>query len=222
MRSGTITNREIDMYVTDASQSHAPDIAELIKLTGDHLPFYLWEIEAKGAKSPREVAENRIASSSEISDFSYQNARICVENDNVIGTYLGFKLSANASLHNLHEYPEPLIPIVMLESKAPGAWFLHTISVREADRNRGVAKLMMHDAETIAQKHGCHEIALIVNSNNKAALSLYGSLGYTSKDQTPVIPYPGCAADSHWVLLTLPLTGQRYHSKDDQLRQSNM
>lgn len=193
------------MYITDAQQAQSSELADLIQVAGDHLPFYIWQMEGAHGKDALEVGRKQIASSKELSKFSYQNTRVCIEQGQIIGASLSHKLPQQASLSNLHEHPEPVIPLLMLETKAPGAWYLHLVVVDENSRNLGVAKLMFKDALRLAREAGCDEIVLIVNSANRAALSLYGSLGFTSKDQIPAVPYPNCLNGSHWILLGLPL-----------------
>ncbi len=207
------------MYVTDAKPSQATEIASLIQGVGEHLPLYLWQIESGGHRSPLEVGARRIASNKESSNFSYQNARVCMEDDGrIIATCIGIKLPDNPSLRNLHEHAEPLIPLLMLQMKAPSAWNIYLLSVDESARKKGVAKLLMRDAEVLALEHGCAEVALFVNSENKPALSLCGSLGYVSKDQVPVVPYPNCPGNSNWVLLSKPTSVTVDHFFEDSER----
>ena len=206
------------MYVTDAKPSQATEIASLIQSVGEHLPLYLWQIESGGHSSPLEVGARRIASSKDSSNFSYQNARVCMEGGRIVAACIGLKLPDNPSLRNWHEHAEPLIPLLMLQMKAASAWNIYLLSVDESARQKGVAKLLMRDAELLALEHGCAEVALFVNSENKPALSLCGSLGYVSKDQVPVVPYPNCPSNSNWVLLSKPAPMTADHVSDSSER----
>lgn len=194
------------MYLTDAKKEQANELAKLIQLAGDGLPYYLWQIDSHGRIPPLELGSMRIASSSDKNNLSYQNARICLRDGRLAGVAISSKLSESPSLLDLHEHPDPLIPLLMLEAKVPGAWSVSAVSVTPRYRKLGVAKLLMRDAEMLAEQNGCDEIIVVVNSANHIALAMYGALGYTSKDQMPAVPYPNCPAGSHWVLLTLPVS----------------
>lgn len=188
------------MYISDANKEQARKLAKLIQLARGGMPYYIWQLEGKGNADPIDIGSKHI--SREQSSISYKHARVCIEDDKLLGLAQSYRLSDSPSLLNLHKHPDPIIPLLMLETKAPGAWYLHAIAVEKSHRNRGVAKLLMRDTEILAEHAGCNEIALTVNSSNKLALSIYGSMGYTSKDQMRAVPFPGCPEGSHWILMT--------------------
>lgn len=198
----------VTMFISDARKEQAMELASLFQLAGEGLPFYLWQIESHGRIDPLKLGAMRLASDRDRSQISYQNARVCLRDGRLAGAALSYKLPDNPSLLALHQHPDPQIPLLMLETKAPGAWYLNALAVAPQFRNFGIAKQLMYDVALLAQENTCIELALIVNSANHNATSLYGKLGYTIKDQLPVVPYPNCASGSHWVLMTAPTESQ--------------
>ena len=57
-------------------------------------------------------------------------------------------------------------------------WLLNDLFVAEAARRRGVARLLMDAARTLARSTGAAHLALSTVKDNAAARSLYLSLGY--------------------------------------------
>lgn len=77
---------------------------------------------------------------------------------------------------------------------------MNALATLEAWRGRGVARLLMADAERAAQAAGCDEIALIVAGENTPAWRLYADLGYRTLACLPLVPYPGAVHGGDWEL----------------------
>lgn len=52
------------------------------------------------------------------------------------------------------------------------------MAVREADRRKGIAKMLIAEAEARALRWGCRSVALHCDTNNLAAMRLYKGQGY--------------------------------------------
>ena len=61
-------------------------------------------------------------------------------------------------------------------------WILNDLFVEEAERNQGIAKLLMGAAENFARETGAIRIILSTQVANLAAQSLYRSLGYIKNE----------------------------------------
>jgi ribosomal protein S18 acetylase RimI-like enzyme len=61
-------------------------------------------------------------------------------------------------------------------------WILNDLFVEEAQRNQGIAKLLMGAAENFARETGSIRIILSTQVANFAAQSLYRSLGYIKNE----------------------------------------
>ncbi len=192
----------MDNTARPAEAREASALAALINLAGNALPFYLWQITAHGRMEPLEMGEQLIQR--EEGRYSYRHARVIRRSDTVAGVALAYRLDERMALNTLHEQPDPLIPISMLETCAPGSWHIQALTVDTPYRRQGIARALLDDALAEAKAHHCHTMSLIVNSENDAALKLYMAAGFVHKDRQPVIPYPGCDAGSDWLLLIRP------------------
>ncbi|XP_010935872.1 GCN5-related N-acetyltransferase 4, chloroplastic isoform X2 [Elaeis guineensis] len=59
-----------------------------------------------------------------------------------------------------------------------GVAYISNVAVREADRRRGIAKMLIAKAEARAQSWGCRSIALHCDASNLAAMRLYKGQGF--------------------------------------------
>ncbi|KAI0530559.1 hypothetical protein KFK09_000103 [Dendrobium nobile] len=65
-----------------------------------------------------------------------------------------------------------------LRQKRTGIAYISNVAVRNADRRKGIAKLLIAKAEARALSWGCRSIALHCDVNNAAATRLYKSQGF--------------------------------------------
>lgn len=189
--------------IRDAVESDARDLAYLINLAGEGLPEYLWRGMAEGNESPLEVGARRAARTS--GNFSYANARVCAEGDVLLGMILAYRQPEPYEVGDLSEYPEVVRPAVLLESKAPGSWYVNAIATYEEHRGKGVARRLMEDTTARARSEGCELLSLIVASENTPAKRMYERLGFEAVDAMPVAAYPGCRHGGDWILMTRPV-----------------
>ena len=103
---------------------------------------------------------------------------------------------------DIAQYPELVRPLVTLEAQVPGSWYINAIATHEHCRGQGVARRLMADAASQARQHHCTLMSLIVASENQAAIRLYNSIGFSSVQTLPVVPYPGALHGGQWVLMT--------------------
>lgn len=192
------------MDIRNAVKDDAGDLAYLIDLAGEGLPRYLWESMAESGQSALEVGAGRAAR--EEGGFSYTNARIGAQGDITLGMIVAYRQPAPYELGEIAEYPEPVRPLVMLEAKAPGSWYINAIATFERYRGRGVASQLMADTEQRAVAADCESLSLIVASENIGARRLYEQLGYRAGDTLPVVRYPGCLHGGEWILMTKPVS----------------
>jgi GNAT superfamily N-acetyltransferase len=62
-------------------------------------------------------------------------------------------------------------------------WILNDLFVRETERNKGVAKLLMKTAADFARETGGIRIILSTQISNNLAQALYESLGYAKNEE---------------------------------------
>ncbi|MFQ5486320.1 MAG: GNAT family N-acetyltransferase, partial [Desulfobacterales bacterium] len=133
--------------------------------------------------------------------FSYKNARVIRDGSSVVGMIISYRLDEPYILGDLDEYPAVVQPLVELESKVPGSWYINAIATRESHRGEGIAKKLLYEAESKAKDLGVATMSLIVASENILAKELYIKLGYESVASRPVVNYPGAIHGGKWELM---------------------
>lgn len=191
------------MQIKDAGKEDAVDLAYLINLAGEGIPEYLWKNFAEKGESPWEVGAKRAAR--EDGGFSYTNARVCVADNFLTGMILSYRQENPYLIGDINDYPRIVRPLIELESKAPGSWYINAVATFEQYRGKGVAKALIIDAESKAKAGGCDVISLIVASENRRAKKLYDFLGFSLSDSLPTVTFPGCCYGGNWLLMTKEL-----------------
>jgi len=188
------------LEIKEAIREDARDLACLINLAGEGIPEYLWRDMAETGESSMDVGEKRAARES--GSFSYTNARICAENNILLGMMLSYRQDDPYDAGDLSACPDLVRPLIELEAQAPGSWYINAIATYEQYRGRGVARQLMMDAEIQARLAGCKLISLVVASENITAKRLYENTGFNVVASLPVVLYPGCLYGGSWMLMT--------------------
>lgn len=191
------------MFIEDARKSDADDLAYLINNAGEGIPEYLWSAMAKDSQTPFEVGAKRAAR--EEGGFSYRNARVIRSASQVCAMIISYKLDDPYIIDSLLDFPEVVRPLVALESKAAGSWYINAIATKENCRGKGLATKLLEEAESKALAQGIHTMSLIVASENRVAKQLYIKLGYNCLSSLPVVEYPGAIHGGNWELMTKKL-----------------
>lgn len=192
------------MEIKKAAKADARDLACLVNLAGEGMPEYLWANLAGEGESPLDVGEKRAAR--DAGNFSYNNARVCVQDDALQGMILAYRLPDPCEIADIADYPGPVRPLLALEARVPGTWYINAIATCEAYRGQGVAKKLMADTEAQAQAFACEKMSLIVAEENVTAKKLYEYLGFTIAYSLPVVTYPGCPRGGCWLLMIKPVS----------------
>lgn len=187
------------MHIREATRADARDLAYLINLAGEGLPEHLWRGMAEGGETPLEVGTQRVRR--EEGGFSYRHARVCTHKGRLVGMMVSFAQPDPYPLEAIDEVPAEVQPLVRLEAQAPGSWYINAIATYESARGKGIANLLMSQAEALAIAAGCLELSLIVASANTRARRFYHQRGFHDVASLPVVSYPG-GHGGDWVLMT--------------------
>jgi len=187
------------MEIRPARVEDARDIAYLINLAGEGMPFYLWSQGCDEGEDALEIGVQRAARSS--GNFSYRNVHVIEDNDSVAGMVLGYLQPKPYDLSNLTDYPEIVRPAVELEAVAAGSWYVNAIATYRDHRGKGIATTLLAASEQYAVAAGTNTISLIVASENEGAKRLYEQTGYHVIDKRPVVAYEGCLHGGDWLLM---------------------
>jgi ribosomal protein S18 acetylase RimI-like enzyme len=150
----------------------------------------------------------RLAVKDEDSPLNFANAIVAVGEGKVVGLALSYPVSE----FGLHPLLQSLLPDVRLEpfkrffeSRVPGSWYLNSLSVVEAFRGQGLAKLLVACCGDLAVSAGQSTLSLHVWADNEAALKLYRNLGFNEIERVPVGLRAKNQRPGEMVLMSAPL-----------------
>jgi ribosomal protein S18 acetylase RimI-like enzyme len=190
-----------------ARKSDATALAALVDMAGEGMPVFMWSQMREPGQSVLEVGRAR--AQRESGGFSYRNATVAEIDGEVVAGLIDYRLDDPYDTGDLAALPEMVRPLVQLEAKAPGTWYVNVIATFPEFRGRGVGARLLAVAEERAQAAGADTLSIIVASENHGANRLYERTGYRLAASAPVVPFPGCAHGGDWLLLIKRLDGAR-------------
>ncbi len=182
-----------------AAVEDAPKLAELMNIAGEGIPAYLWERMAGPDEDVMTFGARRVAGTE--GAFSYTNAYIAACDDTIVGMLLGYRLPDPYETGPLDAIPSVVQPLVELESRVPGSWYVNAVATESAQRGQGVGRRLMELAEQLADASNSDALSLIVAEENAGARQLYERLGYRNIARQPIVPFPRCPHTGDWVLM---------------------
>ena len=102
-------------------------------------------------------------------------------------------------------FPEYFAPLLALEAHAEAHWAVVGLAVYPEYRGQGLARLLLHHAETLARQARAVGLSLVVEDSNEAALDLYWSAGFTEQEKRRWLPYGNRRGPQYWLLLSRPI-----------------
>ena len=116
------------------------------------------------------------------SQYSYQNALVAVEAEQLIGAAVSYD---GASLHKLRKpFLDGMIRVFrrdfsqIKDETQAGELYLDSLAVNSDFRHRGIATKLINETVLKAHKLSIPKVGLLVDDNNPRALHLYTSLGF--------------------------------------------
>ena len=187
------------MSIRDARKGDCAELAQLIDLAGEGLPFYLWSKMAGPGEDPWEVGRQRAAR--ETGGFSYRNSAVAEIDGKVVGGLVGYPVADEPEPVDVESTPPMFVPLRELENLAPGTWYVNSVAVFPEARGLGVGSQLMKHAEQIAKDLGLRGLSLIVSDANHGARQLYERLGYEEIDTRPMVKEDWQNPGENWVLM---------------------
>jgi ribosomal protein S18 acetylase RimI-like enzyme len=175
----------------------------LVDIAGEGLPAHLWSTLNAPGQSILEVGRERAAR--ETGGFSYRNAIVAEVGGEVAGCLVGYRLDDPYDLSGLEEVPPLVRPLVLLEAKAPGSWYVNVLATFPEFRRKGIGMELLGIAEQKAREQGAPALSVIVAAENERAARLYAAAGYEVLAAEPIFAFPGCPHGGDWVLMVKPL-----------------
>ena len=119
-----------------AAKADASALAVLVDIAGEGLPAYLWSTLKAPGQSILEVGRERAAR--ETGGFSYRNAIVAEVDGEIAACLVGYRLDDPYDLGDLEQVPPLVRPLVLLEAKAPGSWYVNVLATFPEFRRQGL------------------------------------------------------------------------------------
>jgi ribosomal protein S18 acetylase RimI-like enzyme len=188
-----------------AAKADASALAVLVDIAGEGLPAHLWSTLKAPGQSILEVGRERAAR--EEGGFSYRNAIVAEAGGEIAACLVGYRLDDPYDLGSLAEIPDLVRPLVLLEAKAPGSWYVNVLATFPEFRRQGIGLELLAIAEQKALADGAGALSVIVAGENERAARLYQRAGFAATARKKVVPFPGFTQTGDWVLLIKRLGG---------------
>jgi ribosomal protein S18 acetylase RimI-like enzyme len=190
-----------------ATKADTAALAVLVDIAGEGLPAHLWSTLRAPGQSTLEIGRERAAR--EEGGFSYRNAVMAEIDGEIAACLIGYRLDDPYDLGDVDALPELARPLVKLEARVAGSWYVNVLATFPEFRGRGLGRQLLRLAETKARESGASALSVIVAGENERAARLYASCGYGLVAAEPVFLFPGCPHGGDWQLMakTLPADG---------------
>ncbi len=150
-----------------ATKADASALAVLVDIAGEGMPAYMWGSLKAPGQSVLEFGRERAARDS--GGFSWRNAVVAEIDGEIAASLVGYRLDDPYDLDVLDETPEIVHPLVRLEAKAPGSWYVNVLATFPEFRRRGIGGQLLAIAEGKAREAGAPSLSVIVASWNEDA-----------------------------------------------------
>jgi ribosomal protein S18 acetylase RimI-like enzyme len=188
-----------------ATKADAASLAVLVDIAGEGLACHMWRGLAAPAQSAIEIGRERARR--EEGGFSYRNATIAEVGGEIAACLVDYRLDEPYDPGGFDAMPELVQPLIRLEAKVPGSWYVNVLATFPEFRRKGIGAALLAIAEGRARQAGAPALSVIVASWNDAAARLYASAGYSIRAREKALPFPGSPPEGDWVLMVKPLSG---------------
>jgi len=163
-------------------------IAKLGQIAGHGIPDFLWEQAAEPDQSPMDVGIARATSTS--SSFSYRNSFLAEVNGEIAGLLIAYPLPDPPEVVDLSEVPALLHPLIELEQRVPGSYYINILATYPQFQNQGIGSRLLEHADAVAADMKCPKLSLQVFEQNQDAVRFYLREGFQVFAQKPAVPHP--------------------------------
>lgn len=183
--------------IRPAQATDAADLVRFINMAADDLPLHFWQ-KSVGPDGDA-MAYGRERAARDTGSFSYRNAWLAEANGAVAACLLGYPADETPA-PIAPDTPPIFVPLLELESQAPGSWYLNVLATYAPFRGQGLGRALLDHAETIARRMGHRTISLIAADTHQDALRLYAAHGYQKRARRAVVKADWQVAASEWIL----------------------
>lgn len=190
------------MLIRAATAADADHLVRFINMAADDLPLHFWKKSAGPGVDPIDYGRERAMR--ETGSFSYRNAWLAEVDGEVAACLLGYPAALEPEAI-APDTPPIFVPLLELESLAPGSWYLNVLATYPQFRGRGCGAALLAHAEGVTRQAGRSIISLIAEDSHHDALRLYRAKGFVEVARRPVVKDDWAVDAAEWILFTKAL-----------------
>ncbi|MBX3584581.1 MAG: GNAT family N-acetyltransferase, partial [Rhizobiaceae bacterium] len=199
----------VPISIAPAEKADAAGLAVLADIAGHGLPSWLWQRarQKEGFHSVMEVGCERVLSEDHV--LSHRRM-VAAKVDGVLaGMLLDYPLDEPNSETDIAESGPVIGPLLKLENRVSGCWYVNMLAVFRQYRGMGVGRRLLEESRNRAVASVRREMGVIVEDDNPAR-RLYEAFGFETAGSEPFAPFAGSLKqDGEWVVMRRPITGER-------------
>lgn len=188
-----------NVLIREARAADAGHLVRFINMAADDLPLHFWQKSVGPEGDPWAYGKERAAR--ETGSFSFHNAWLAEVDGEVAACLLGYPTEDIPGAID-PDTPAIFVPLIELESLAPGSWYLNVLATYVPFRGKGCGSALLAYAEEVARRLGRRTISLIAADTHRDALRIYAAKGYREIARRPVVKGDWAVDAGEWILFT--------------------
>ncbi|MDZ5697737.1 GNAT family N-acetyltransferase [Chelativorans sp. M5D2P16] len=182
--------------IRSAAQRHAAELAILVDIAAHGFASWLWYGAVMRGEVDTAMERGRLRMRDARNHDSWKNALVAEIDGEVVGASIGFRVPESILQE---EPPHPaLAPLLALQQRAVGNWFVDSLAVYRAHRGKGIARALL--GHEVSRGEG-RPLSLIAESCNATALRLYEAFGFRQLERRDAFPIHETREPHQWVLM---------------------
>jgi ribosomal protein S18 acetylase RimI-like enzyme len=192
------------LLIRPAERRDAAELAILVDIASHGFASWLWYGAVIKGEVDTAMERGRARMRDDAIDDGWKSALIAEIDGETVGASVGHAvppdIQGGASTH------PSLLPLVTLQKRIVGHWFIDSIAVYRSHRGKGVGRGLLGREFSRA---GGAAVGLITESHNTTAQSLYRSSGFQEQTRLDAYRISESSEPFQWVLMTRPAANER-------------
>ncbi|WP_461551994.1 GNAT family N-acetyltransferase [Sinorhizobium meliloti] len=180
-----------------AKRSEAAELAILIDIASHGFASWLWYggVLSKSAETAFEHGRNVLRR--DAGPGTWRDAVVAEIGDEIVGVSVSYGI--DASILEIQPKHPVLAPLLFLQKKVVGHWFIDSLGVYRHYRGKGIGRALL---ENEFSRAGQAPVSLITESHNETAQALYRLNGFEEVARAEAVPLFEDSRKHDWVLFT--------------------